>query len=143
MNRLLTRRIVLGKTLAAGLVLVLPGVAGCRQPGNPSPPIDPAAPPSSDPAIPPNEGNSSSGLETGTGSYVDKSADARVNSVDDQPAPQPPKISQLDAKYQNQPNGKERCGNCAQFLADTETCKVVEGKVQTYGWFYLYAASKA
>lgn len=49
------------------------------------------------------------------------------------------KLSQAQAQYQNRPKGDQRCSNCTQFIAESSTCKVVEGKVSPDGWCMLWA----
>lgn len=49
------------------------------------------------------------------------------------------KLSQAQAKYQNQPKGDQQCSNCMHFVAESSTCKVVEGKVSPSGWCMLWA----
>lgn len=47
-------------------------------------------------------------------------------------------------KYQDKPNGNEKCSNCIQFIpgktpeADGE-CKVVEGSISPQGWCTAYS----
>jgi hypothetical protein len=43
-------------------------------------------------------------------------------------------------KYQNSPNGVQECANCMQFVAETNTCKVVEGNVSPRGWCTLWVS---
>jgi hypothetical protein len=49
------------------------------------------------------------------------------------------KISKAQAKYQDQPKGDQSCANCMHFIAESSTCKVVEGKVSPNGWSMLWA----
>ena len=49
------------------------------------------------------------------------------------------KISKAQAKYQDQPKGDQQCSNCTHFIAESSTCKVVEGKVSPNGWSMLWA----
>lgn len=46
------------------------------------------------------------------------------------------KISKIVAKYQDKPNGNQKCANCGSFIAP-DTCKVVEGTVSPNGWCML------
>jgi len=50
-----------------------------------------------------------------------------------------PKVSQTQAQYQGQPKGDQKCGNCLNFVAGSNTCKVVEGKVSPDGWCMFWA----
>ena len=49
------------------------------------------------------------------------------------------KMSQGQAKYQDQPKDGQRCDGCMHF-APPDGCKLVEGKVSAFGWCTLYAA---
>ena len=44
------------------------------------------------------------------------------------------KLTKAQVKYQEQPNGDQRCANCLQFLAESNTCKVVDGPISPQGW---------
>jgi len=43
------------------------------------------------------------------------------------------KASKAAMKYQDKPNGDQKCSNCLQFVAP-DTCKVVEGKISPDGY---------
>ena len=45
--------------------------------------------------------------------------------------------SHADAKYQDKPNGANKCGNCMQFVAPNK-CKLVDGEINENGWCILY-----
>lgn len=47
------------------------------------------------------------------------------------------KTSQADAKYQEKPQGDNKCSGCAQFQPP-DACKVVDGKISPEGWCQLY-----
>lgn len=47
------------------------------------------------------------------------------------------KQSQADAKYQDKPQGQDKCDGCSLFQAP-EACQVVEGKISPNGWCQLY-----
>ncbi len=49
------------------------------------------------------------------------------------------KVSQADAKYQNQPKGQQRCDGCVQFQPPN-ACKIVQGEISPSGWCQLFAA---
>ena len=44
------------------------------------------------------------------------------------------KPSKAQAQHQDQPKGIQKCGNCLNFVAGSNTCKVVEGQVSPEGW---------
>jgi hypothetical protein len=46
----------------------------------------------------------------------------------------PKKMSQAAARYQAQPKGDHSCGNCTNFIAQSKTCKLVDGSVSPEGW---------
>lgn len=48
------------------------------------------------------------------------------------------KASPASVKYQTHPKGEQKCGNCGNFIAESNTCKVVEGKVSPEGWCVMW-----
>jgi len=53
------------------------------------------------------------------------------------------KIGQAEAQYQSMPKADQKCGKCVYFIADSNSCKVVEGQVNAEGWCKLFAAKPA
>ena len=51
------------------------------------------------------------------------------------------KMSQAQAQYQPQPKGTQKCANCTNFIASSNTCKVVEGQVASEGWCIAWVAA--
>ena len=49
------------------------------------------------------------------------------------------KASQSSVRYQAQPKGEGKCGNCMNFIAETSTCKLVDGQISPEGWCNLWA----
>ena len=49
------------------------------------------------------------------------------------------KSPQTAARYQDQPNGGQRCATCLQFQPPS-SCKVVAGRISANGWCSIYAA---
>ena len=49
------------------------------------------------------------------------------------------KSPQQSARYQDHPNGSQRCTNCRQFQPPS-SCKVVAGKISPNGWCSIYFA---
>ena len=49
------------------------------------------------------------------------------------------KLGKTQAQYQEQPKGDQNCANCMHFIAGSNTCQVVEGKVSPNGWCMLWA----
>ncbi len=52
------------------------------------------------------------------------------------------KMPQANVQYQTKPKDERNCGNCANFIAASKTCKLVEGQVSPEGWCNLWAAKK-
>ena len=108
-----SRRIVLRGALAAGCSLLLPAaLAGCDSPQQTGP------------------------ADTGP---------EAVSPVDPSPGPmavapaEAVKSSQASVQYQMQPKGEQKCGNCMNFIAESNTCKRVDGKVSPQGWCIIWA----
>lgn len=55
------------------------------------------------------------------------------------PATKTKKVGKASVSYQTKPNGEKKCGGCANFIASSNTCKRVQGKVSTEGWCGLWA----
>lgn len=51
------------------------------------------------------------------------------------------KVSQADAKYQDQPKGQQRCEICLQFQPPN-ACRIVEGPISPKGWCQYFAAKE-
>jgi hypothetical protein len=67
-------------------------------------------------------------------------AAAALPSVAAEPTtPEADKIKQVDAKYQNRPNGQQRCEICLQFEAPNR-CKIVQAPINPKGWCQFFAA---
>jgi hypothetical protein len=49
------------------------------------------------------------------------------------------KIKQADAKYQDHPNGTQKCDGCVQFLPPS-SCKIVDGMINPNGWCQFFGA---
>ncbi len=49
------------------------------------------------------------------------------------------KVAQATVQYQPQPKGDQKCSGCMHFIAESNTCKVVEGQVSPEGWCSLWA----
>jgi hypothetical protein len=69
------------------------------------------------------------------------------SAPDSSPAPTPDaaapattaKVSQASVQYQTQPKGEQKCGVCLHFIAESNTCKLVEGPINPEGWCTLWA----
>ncbi len=49
------------------------------------------------------------------------------------------KVPQATVQYQLQPKGDQKCSNCVHFIADSNTCKLVEGQISPEAWCSLWA----
>jgi hypothetical protein len=56
----------------------------------------------------------------------------------DSAAPAAAKVSQASVQYQTQPKGEQKCGDCLHFIAESNTCKLVEGQISPEGWCMLW-----
>ncbi len=125
------RRKMLRATVLFGLV-----VAGCQKkeemPGAPQSPAEPAPgtlPPGPSGAAPGADATPQTGGSEGAASAGAGQGAAAPGG----------KISQAQAQYQNMPKGDQKCAGCMHFVAESNTCKVVEGTVSPEGWCMLWA----
>lgn len=51
------------------------------------------------------------------------------------------KLSKEQAQYQEQPKGDQRCDNCIHYVAESNTCKLVQGDIAPDAWCMLWAAA--
>lgn len=49
------------------------------------------------------------------------------------------KVPQASVQYQTKPKGEQKCSGCVNFIAESNTCKLVEGKISPDGWCALWA----
>jgi hypothetical protein len=65
-----------------------------------------------------------------------------IRSADVLAAPDPTtktkKVSKASVHYQGKPNGEKKCSACANFIASSNTCKRVQGKVSPEGYCGLW-----
>lgn len=117
------RRTALRSIVASAAGLLLPGLMGCEQKTpdtgqaapEPSPQPPAAQPPETGPAM---EGDGAMTPAKPSGGTMTKA----------------------DAEYQEMPNGEENCANCQLFVAESNTCRVVEGDISPQGWCKLWVA---
>jgi len=55
------------------------------------------------------------------------------------------KVPQASVKYQDKPNGNQKCSNCLQFVPGSSptamgTCKVVDGPISPEGYCIIWVA---
>lgn len=56
-----------------------------------------------------------------------------------EPAKKSKKVSKASVNYQAKSNDEKKCSGCANFIASSNTCKRVQGKVSPEGWCGLWA----
>lgn len=113
-----SRRVVLRGALAVGCSLFVPiALFGCDSKKSASPtspaPTSPAT--SAAPASP-------------SASSANSAAPAA-----------PKKLTQASVQYQTQPKGEQKCATCVNFIAESNTCKLVDGQISPDGWCTLWA----
>lgn len=116
------RRAVLIGTLATGATFVLYGCKGKQEEaatGGEAAPVGEAAP-------------------APTGGAPAAAKDGAAQPMETEPSP---KMSKEKAQYQAKPSGDRKCANCSNFIAESKTCKVVEGEVSPEGWCILWATA--
>ena len=48
------------------------------------------------------------------------------------------KVAQATVQYQPKPKGDQKCGGCMHFIAESNTCKLVDGQISPEGWCSLW-----
>lgn len=48
------------------------------------------------------------------------------------------KVAQAAVKYQTEAKGDQKCALCLHFIAESNTCKLVEGQISPDGWCSLW-----
>lgn len=139
-----SRRAMLRSALAAGCGLLLPAsLIGCSkkdegsagtEPTAPSPDmVAPANPTPAQPEEPPPASSSGSPAEQST-----EPAPPPSESTAPAAPATPGKASQASVQYQDQPKDGKKCAACMHFVAESNTCKLVEGKISPSGWCVLW-----
>jgi len=49
------------------------------------------------------------------------------------------KVTQDSVQYQVQPKGDQKCSECRNYIAESSTCKLVDGSVSPDGWCTLWS----
>ncbi|GAB4508995.1 MAG: hypothetical protein Tsb0026_08490 [Sulfuricaulis sp.] len=119
------------RTVLRGAALLALFVVGCQKKGEP--PIQQT--PAPEAAAPMAPGSAADGASQGGPADGSPSGGAPEKGATAQSG----KLSQAQAKYQDQPKGDQRCANCMHFITESSTCRVVEGKVSPNGWSILWA----
>ncbi len=111
-----SRRVVLRGAMAVGCGLLLPAALfGCDS----------------------KKGERSTGAAPDTGSAGPGSSP--TPSADAAAPASTGKMSQASVQYQTQPKGAQKCGGCLHFIAESNSCKLVEGQISPDGWCSLWA----
>jgi len=112
-----SRRIVLRGALAAGCSLLLPAsLLGCSK-----------------------EEAGTAGTEPPPAPAPDMAAPAAQAPMESAAPAAPAKVSQASVQYQTEPKDGKTCADCMHFIADSNTCKLVEGDISPTGWCVLWA----
>lgn len=69
---------------------------------------------------------------------ANSSSSAPVPSANSTAPATPAKVPQASVQYQTQPKGEQKCSGCANFIAESNTCKLVEGQISPDGWCTLW-----
>lgn len=64
--------------------------------------------------------------------------DAKKGTDASSPSPPAGKVAQASVQYQAEPKGEQKCSNCVNFIPESSTCKLVEGKISPEGWCSLW-----
>lgn len=75
-------------------------------------------------------------LAVGCGLFLPLVSLGQANAASDDP---PKKMSQATVHYQAQPKGDQKCSGCANFIAGTKSCKLVDGQIAPEGWCNVWA----
>lgn len=51
----------------------------------------------------------------------------------------PKKSTQASVRYQFKPKAEQKCGNCNNFVAASNSCTLVEGKISAEGWCSIWS----
>ena len=54
------------------------------------------------------------------------------------PAATAGKVAQATVQYQLQPKGDQKCSNCVHFIAESNTCMLVDGQISPVAWCSLW-----
>jgi len=110
-----SRRIVLRGVLAAGCSLLLPAsLLGCSKKEADTAGTEPPA------------------------SSPEMAAPATPAPMEPAAPAAPAKVSQASVQYQAQPKDGKKCADCMHFIAESNTCKLVEGNISPSGWCVLW-----
>jgi len=122
-----SRRVVLRGALAAGCSLLLPAsLLGCSKKEASTASTEPTAP-SPEMAAPASP------------APMESAAPSSPAPMESAAPAAPVKASQASVQYQTQPKDGKKCADCMHFIAESNTCKLVEGDISPSGWCVLWA----
>jgi hypothetical protein len=55
-----------------------------------------------------------------------------------EPAAPGKKLAQVSVQYQSQPKGDQKCSLCTNYIAESNSCKLVDGPISPDGWCSLW-----
>lgn len=132
----LQRRIFLRGALTAGCVLTVPALfVGCDRKEPPPTPETSGGESTQQPATPTQPGMN--GGESPQQPATPNQPDGGMKQEGGTSQPSG-KVSQEQVQYQDQPKGDQRCDNCQHFVAENNTCGVVEGQISPQGWCAIW-----
>ncbi|MDP2028062.1 MAG: hypothetical protein Q8K12_00275 [Thiobacillus sp.] len=118
-----SRRIVLRGALAAGCSLLLPAsLLGCSKKEASTAGTEPPA----------------SSPEMATPAPMESAAPSSPAPMESAAPAAPAKVSQASVQYQTQPKDEKKCADCMNFIAESNSCKLVEGNISPNGWCTLW-----
>ena len=81
-----------------------------------------------------------SGCDSNKGANSTSSAPASspATSTSSAAAAATSKVPQASVQYQTQPKGELKCSGCMNFIAESNTCKLVDGQISPNGWCSLW-----
>ena len=80
------------------------------------------------------------GGDMGSAAPASPPANPPTGSADPNAAPPPTakKLPPASVQYQAQPKGDLKCSQCAHFIVESSTCKLVDGPISPEGWCALW-----
>lgn len=82
--------------------------------------------------------DSKKGADSGSAAPASPSASPPATSGTSAAPPATSKVSQASVQYQTQPKGEQKCSTCVNFIAESNTCKLVDGQISPEGWCSLW-----
>jgi len=86
-------------------------------------------------------GNSRNGVSAGSTVLAGASPTAPAAGAAPAAPPTSGKVLQASVQYQSQPKGAQKCSECRHFIAESNTCKLVDGRISPEGWCSLWTGT--